>query len=446
MPLFPSNIGWSEQLDLLLVSSAALLTYVLAMRLQKLGLVIHLTWAHSLHARVHDGTPSQQCMSGTLGPLDPRTSYIVCPLLIDDDTSFERHSWHPWTFPPVCIQAENGVNSKLCTFTYANLRGESGISIVTTPEIASAGMGVLEDPDPQWANWERGYTYSFSERPPYEIKDIEGKGLGVVANRSIHRGEVIMTRYPVILRMIDTMPWKHQDVLKLLHRAGIQLPTKEKAGMMSLANSKGGYIVDDIMNTNSFGVLLDGIDHQGLYLDVSRINHACKPNLFSRFSSTTLAMEVVAYYEIKEGEELTFSYTPLNLLSEQRQALIREWGFNCTCSLCASHQDLVVSDRRQASIQRLLEELENPKLRSDTAINERVLKILELCHDEGLEAQIGEFYMIIADIYFSVGDLDSAKSYGELAVKELRYYAGYDNERTTRAIMFLEGLDKRLRI
>ncbi|KAI1081751.1 SET domain-containing protein [Whalleya microplaca] len=386
----------------------------------------------------------RQCDSHPEGPLWPRESNTMCPLLVDDETAFERGSWSPWTFPPVCVEPQNESDSKLCVFTYASLRGEAGISIITTPEVAAAGIGVLEDADRRWADWARGKPLVVSDPPPYEISDLNDKGLGVVANRTIRKDEVIMVRHPVMLRIQDPKSWKLQDIMKLLHRTGLQLPLKERQQMMELAHSKGGYILDDIMNTNSFGVLLDGVDHIGLYLDVSRINHACRPNLFNRFSSTTLAMEVVAYRDIESGEELTFSYTPLNLLSQERQSLIRDWGFNCTCSLCASPNDLAISDRQRGRIQDILAELDRPDIRNHSAVQERIIEILDLCEKEGITAQVGDLYSIIAETYSSMKDLDMAKKYGKLAVEELRHYAGHDHERTERALSVLNGLNRKV--
>ncbi|KAI1488303.1 hypothetical protein F5X96DRAFT_685564 [Biscogniauxia mediterranea] len=389
------------------------------MKLHTLFLAFNIVQTYQTRPPLPNEFLNQQCISNSLGPLDPEIGVSSCPLVVDDETAFERRSWHPWTFPPACMKAENDAYSKLCTFTYANLRGEAGVSIITTPEIAAAGREFLEDMDPRWAVWEGDHIHTASMPPPYEVKGIEGKGLGVIASRHIRQGEIIMAQYPVILRMIDIEPWKYQDVLNLLHRAAMQLPTKEKAAMLALARSKGGYIVDDIMNTNSYSVV------------------------FNRVSSTTLAMEIVAYRDINEGEELTTSYTPLNLLSDQRQPLIREWGFNCTCTLCASRKERETSDRRRTEMQRLLEELDEPRFQHHSAISERVDKILDLCDEEGLMAQVGDFYAIVADVYYRRGDLESAERYGKMAVDELRYYAGYDHERTRNAIAFLEEIDAR---
>ncbi|KAI1140899.1 SET domain-containing protein [Hypoxylon sp. FL0543] len=358
--------------------------------------------------------PPKQCISNPAGPLNPRESEARCPLLVDDETAFARRSWHPWTYPPACVEAEEVTDPKLCVFTYTKLRGELGISLVTTPEIAAAGIGILDDPDERWEEWARGrIPLTVPEPPPYEVRDLKDKGMGVVANRTIRRDEVVMHKYPVIVRILDPRRWKQEDVLKLLHRAAVQLPPKEASQMMQLAHSKGGYIVDDIINTNAFGVILGDVDHSGLYLEVSRLNHACKPNMFN---------------------------LPLNLLSEQRQALIREWGFNCTCPLCTSPSETQISDRRRGRIQDLLAELDRPEIRNHAAVKRRVDEILDLCDKEGLTAQVGDFYTIIAEIYSNMGDLDLARKYGELAVRELTHYAGYDHERTRSATLFLEKL------
>ncbi|KAI1392475.1 SET domain-containing protein [Hypoxylon trugodes] len=384
--------------------------------------------------------PPGHCSSDPAGPLNHKLSDATCGLIVDDETAFERRSWHPWTFPPVCMEPEEERSSKLCAFTYVNFRGEGGVSLVTTPEVAASGVGILGDPDPRWEQWARGYPLVVSDPPPYEVRDLGDRGMGVIANRTIRKDEVVMLRYPVVVRIMDPRPWKHHDVMKMLHRATVQLPAKEGLQMLKLAHSKGGYIIDDIINTNAFGVLIDGVDHSGLYLDVARLNHACKPNMFSRFSSTTLGMEVVAYRDIKVGEELTFSYLPLNLLSEQRQSLISEWGFNCTCSLCTSPKDTAISDRRRGRIQELLAELDRPEIQKHAAVEKRVKEILDLCEKEAMAAQVGDFYSIVAEVYSSMGDFSLAKKYGDLAVKELMHYAGYDHERTKGALLFLENL------
>lgn len=233
----------------------------------------------------YDFDPPLTCRSSPAGPLSPSNEALTCPPLVDDETALEKRSWRPWTYPPVCVEPEEEATQdaqqqqqRLCVFTHARFRGEAGLSVITTPEAAAAGVGggVLEDRDPVWEGWARDHHHHHQHPlvvvatpPPYEIRELEGKGLGVVANRTIGKGEVVLRQHPVLLRILDPRRWKHADVMRLLHRAVVQLPLREGRQVMELARAKGGYVVDDIVNTNAFGVLLGGIEHSGLYLEVS---------------------------------------------------------------------------------------------------------------------------------------------------------------------------------
>ena len=213
-----------------------------------------------------------------------------------------------------------------------------------------------------------------------------------------------------------------------------------------MARKGKGYVVDDVLRTNSFQVTVNGVDHLGLYPRVSRINHECRPNCVSRYSPSTLAMDVVAYRDIKEGEELTFSYLPLNLPRETRQEMIRGWGFNCTCSLCsASAAEVETSDRQRLRIQDVLASFDDPVNHTHDKVHRALDEVLELVGREGMEAQIGDFYGIIARIYRDMGDLERAVEYARMAVKEIRHYAGFDNERTVDAERFWDEVEGQFR-
>jgi hypothetical protein len=73
-------------------------------------------------------------------------------------------------------------------------------------------------------------------------------------------------------------------------------------------------------------------------------------------------------------------------------------------------------------------------------------EVEDLVGKEGMVAQIGDLYGIIADVYLAMGDLGLAGSYGELAVELLRHYAGFDSARTQRALVFMEGLERRVKL
>lgn len=84
-----------------------------------------------------------------------------------------------------------------CLFTSAPPRGHSGISIITTPEIAADAFSsdAREDLYGFWRWEERVFNLGpiwDARGPSYAVKDIPGKGKGVVTRRDIGKGAVCM--------------------------------------------------------------------------------------------------------------------------------------------------------------------------------------------------------------------------------------------------------------
>ncbi|KAK0652654.1 hypothetical protein B0T16DRAFT_406579 [Cercophora newfieldiana] len=268
------------------------------------------------------------------------------------------------------------------------------------------------------------------------------KGMGVFAKRVIREGEILMAEPPILVRVTEQAGWRRRDVFEGLSRASVRLPRREKERLLGLSRSGEGFVVDDILKTNVFHITVQGVDHTGLYPLIARMNHDCRPNAFVRYSPTTLMVEAVAYKDIQPGEEVTVSYLPLNLLTDQRTELIQEWGFNCTCSLCTNKEASKVSDKNRDRIQEILESLDHLENRTQTKVHAALTETEDLGSKEGLAGQMGDLYAIIADIYFDMGDLNKSRTYGRRAIKMLQHYAGFDNMRTVRAESFMKKLDK----
>jgi hypothetical protein len=120
--------------------------------------------------------------------------------------------------------------------------------------------------------------------------------------------------------------------------------------------------------------------------------------------------------------------------------LIRGWGFNCTCSLCSDPEAMKISDRQRNRIQEILDVLDDPKHHTHAHVRSALAEVEHLVDKEGMTAQIGDFYSIVADLYFTMGDMKLARDYGELALELVRHYAGYDNDRSEQAVGFLDKL------
>jgi hypothetical protein len=85
-----------------------------------------------------------------------------------------------WTGPELCV---NGT----CLFSNAALNG--GIAVLTSPQHAQIVQGYdIGDDGSGGAN-----------PPPFHVAEIEGKGIGLRANHSIAKGEVLMVRAPTFV-------------------------------------------------------------------------------------------------------------------------------------------------------------------------------------------------------------------------------------------------------
>lgn len=141
--------------------------------------------------------------------------------------------------------------------------------MITTPEIAANVANLVHDPDIPWLEKERGLRFKAAGPAPFEIRELSGMGFGVVATEPIRKNRVLMLGLPVMLQIMDSKAWDGRDILKLLHRAGSQLPLKEQDEVLHLARQGKGYILDDIMKTNSFDVTVGGVSHSGLYPEIA---------------------------------------------------------------------------------------------------------------------------------------------------------------------------------
>lgn len=153
-------------------------------------------------------------------------------------------------------------------------------------------------------------------------------------------------------------------------------------------------------------------------------------------------MEVVAYTDINPGEEVTLSYLPLNLISDQRQeTLHHNWGFRCTCSLCTDAKATDISDRQRARLAKILQDINDiqPGHLLDEGFKNTIVEIEELVEREGLTAQSGDLYGLISDTWLGIGNAGMAREFAGNAVKVQGNFAGVDNERTLRALERLEG-------
>ncbi|KAK3687156.1 hypothetical protein B0T22DRAFT_422423 [Podospora appendiculata] len=371
------------------------------------------------------GPSRGQCPNKPAGKFEGGQKSSPLPGLLGIIPDIESHSVFPWTFPPKCpgLETDNSTSSTLhCIFTSAEFRNGHGLSLITSTTTASnlVGLDAFDDrPMPQAA--ERRATWG----PAYEIVEIGGKGKGLVASRTIRRGEIILVDFPAILIatsfLANTKPHHRRRLIK---QAISQLPEETRRRFYALSRGPEKYEVDAIVGVNSNSVMLGDNDlHVGVFTEAARINHDCQPNAAYRFSQRRLTMEIVAYHTIEAGEEITMS------CDERRKHLKENWGFDCACSLCHADQ-----------LESILDARKNGYFQDAISIAGDWLQFSEW---ERVPPLLPEYHETLAELYFLNGDIVNATRYGRMALDGWVKFGSVDDDSLERARGFMRFLTAR---
>ncbi|KAI1385499.1 SET domain-containing protein [Hypoxylon trugodes] len=311
-------------------------------------------------------------------------------------------SLHPdWKGPEHCV---NG------TCIFSNKRIGDGIVLLTTERNAQIASNFPHN------------NSSTTTTPPFHVAEIRGKGVGVIADRKILKGETILIRSPTM--MVQTAPHVGMEpgTREVLYDIAIgKLPSKGQGLFMG----QMGRDVHDKIETNCFQLYIDGANdsgsHLGCYPEISRFNHDCRPNIHYRINNMTHT--TVAARDIAPGEELSISYIELMLSREERRSRLRQWGFECACSHCSmSDEEAAASDARLQKIEELETALENFNETLVTA--ETGAQLVNLYHKERLDIYLGQVYTRAALNFALFGEEEKAKEYALAAVEAVERESG----------------------
>lgn len=215
---------------------------------------------------------SHSYIPGTLGqcPLNipavlQSQDHLGCSHLVDGSVSHQPIDWSPWTHPPECVHVEKSPATQYCVYSNSQ-HGNGGVSIITTPEIAASSLEILND---------SGETHlrsvaNDSAGAAYEVAEIPGKGMGLVATRRINRAEAIMADWASLVVHLDfPTSVKRMKGYRLLHRAVDQLLEPDRVLELARSSTFSNDIVEDVLRTNAFSYPLAGESHMVLYPEVS---------------------------------------------------------------------------------------------------------------------------------------------------------------------------------
>ena len=206
----------------------------------------------------------------------------------------------------------------------------------------------------------------------FEVKKIDGKGLGWVANKDIKRGSVIFSENPQLELSLEQKDAKSMEInfnpnwvekvmssfnrmnktdqdeyMKLSnsfdniqflipqHRMILQKEIENRKTVISSKEPDKNKVEEilkilDICETNSYP--------QGVYIKISRLNHSCRPNAMFCEGSKSFESRIRAASKINAGEEITISYVPTtvkHMNRKERQKWLLKWRqFVCRCNFC----------------------------------------------------------------------------------------------------------------
>ncbi|KIJ24198.1 hypothetical protein M422DRAFT_146804, partial [Sphaerobolus stellatus SS14] len=172
--------------------------------------------------------------------------------------------------------------------------------------------------------------------PSYEIRDIPGKGKGVVALRDIAMGEMVIIERPIFLRPLMITAGLMLQLPKLVME---RMDPRDRASFFALSNVKDPDVPQfwGIIGTNAFELeMKEGVGRYGaVFPECSRLNHSCGPNTTRTWNLPLFALIVQASRNIRAGEEITTWYEELTEThTDRRSDLERKYKFKCACGYC----------------------------------------------------------------------------------------------------------------
>ena len=163
----------------------------------------------------------------------------------------------PWTHEPQCLTSAYN-NQSYCVYTSANSHTQRGISLFTTPLLASKAAShpaFLPSPSP---------PPSQHPTPPYLHTPIPGKGNGLLATSLLHRGSLIHAHPPIGIYSIDALMADHNTGYMFLNRSVSQLGEQGRALFWGMGNTRTeeegvkGWETMGRVETNGFGWVWEG--------------------------------------------------------------------------------------------------------------------------------------------------------------------------------------------
>jgi hypothetical protein len=205
--------------------------------------------------------------------------YQLPNVLSTSTSGFEKHSerlskHHPWSYPPICTGVLQTIGDKLCVYTNTSFSHNRGISIFTTPKIASSFTTLPPFQNPKVLDDANINDFSGT----WYTSSLPGKGVGMLAKQPLGFKDRVTAYTPAFLAYLEG-ELSTMEREKFFRIAVDQLPQKTKEMYLGLATVYGIDQVkyQDVVKANTFQIGVEGVNHMAVFPETARLNHACAP-------------------------------------------------------------------------------------------------------------------------------------------------------------------------
>jgi hypothetical protein len=260
------------------------------------------------------------------------------------------------------------------------------------------------------------------DKPMYAIRDVPGKGKGIVATENIPKGTRILCEEPLIIspRRAPNEEWLQENVQQQVE----SLTKNQRDSFLNLDNIYPYKGVTEqyygIVKTNAYSIENQGTQ-AAVFLEAARINHACDRNAMKHWNENISRLTFHALRNISKDEEITVYYLPMEMSRELRQeTLKKQFKFTCVCGLCSlPEEQSLQNDQRLAEIGHL-----NGLIAQDHEMNNLTLQTLRyvdrqvcLFEEQGpIGVGLARAYSDATRIVITNGDLARGRIFANRAV------------------------------
>jgi len=177
--------------------------------------------------------------------------------------------------------------------------------------------------------------------PPCLVREIAGKGVGMLAQRKLYPGDLIVAEKPVLTMPQAVFESDRESTIEWLDKSIDQLGIAETELLMSLTdNWSDPNDPDDLTYIGLFYTNCMAWEGDVVICPIlATANHACRPNAQFLPRVDKGVTELRATYVIEPGEEVNISYLSMTEEGGERRSvrqmeLWRGYGFHCNCQAC----------------------------------------------------------------------------------------------------------------